>query len=153
MYCEICQIEYATKKTFKKHFFRKHKKSIVICKLCDMIFCSTREKTLHRINYHKFIFKCNNCERTFKEKKGLNRHVKQKHDDLQRNNANNVSSSNYIRPSKSTRIFNPLALSSKSEEATSLALVEKPKRGSIILRLKSTNKCYSFLKHINIFLS
>ena len=137
MHCEICQVEFATKKTFKKHFFRKHEKSIVICKLCDMIFCSTREKTLHRINHHNFIFKCNNCERTFKEKKGLNRHVKRKHDDLQ---WNNVTSSKNMRPSKASLRSTPLGTSSKNGQQIGMissALVEKSKKGNLILRLKS----------------
>ena len=99
-----------------------------------MIFFSTREKTLHRINHHKFIFKCEKCERTFKEKKGLNRHVKRKHDDLRWKNVNNVTTLNDIRPSKSTPTSNSLAMSSKK---TSSDLVEKSKRGNLILRLKS----------------
>ena len=134
MNCGICQDEFSTKQTLKVHFRRRHKKSIFICKICHVTCYSIDEKILHRINHHKFIFKCDNCERTFKEKKGLNRHVRQNHKDLQ---LNNVISSKNIRASKSFSTSNSLARSSKSEkQMTSSALVKKSKKGTIILRLK-----------------
>ena len=131
--CRICQDEFSTKRTLKVHFRRRHKKSIFICKICHVISYSIDEKILHRINHHKFI-KCEKCERTFKEKKGLNRHVRLNHKDLQ---LNNVISSKNIRASKSFSTSNSLARSSKSEkQMTSSALVKKSKKGTIILRLK-----------------
>ena len=116
--CRICQDEFSTKRTLKVHFRRRHKKSIFICKICHVISYSIDEKILHRINHHKFIFKCDNCERTFKEKKGLNRHVRLNHKDLQ---LNNVISSTNTRPSKSS---------------STSALVKKSKKGTIIILLK-----------------
>ena len=133
IHCGICQVEFLTKQTLKRHFRRKHNKWISFCH-CNKIFYSLYEKTLHRINFHKFIFKCKYCERTFKQKRSLNRHVKWNHNHLQ---LNNVISPINIKPSKSSSTSNSLAMSSKSEkQMTSSALVQKSKRGIIVLRLK-----------------
>ena len=132
--CRICQDEFSTKQTLKVHFRRRHKKSIFICKICHVTCYSIDEKILHRINHHKFIFKCDNCERTFKEKKGLNRHVRRNHKDLQ---LNYVISSKNIRPSKCFSTSNSLTTSSKNKkQMTSSALVKKSNKRTIILRLK-----------------
>ena len=117
--CGICQDEFSTKKTLKVHIRRRHKKTMFICQICKLISYSIDEKILHRINHHKFI-KCEKCERTFKEKKGLNRHVRLNHKDLQ---LNNVISSTNTRPSKSS---------------STSALVKKSKKGTIIILLKGT---------------
>ena len=115
MFCEICQIEFSTKQTFKIHYLRRHEKTIFICKICHVISFSTNEKIWHRINDHKFIFKCYKCERTFKEKKALNRHIRINHNNLRIDNAKSSKSS-----------------------ATLSASVKKSKRGNLILRLKGT---------------
>ena len=83
MYCKICQIEFSTKQTFKRHVLDIHERSVFMCKLCAATFHSKHANRMHRITHHECNFKCEKCERTFKEKKTLNRHVRQNHTNLQ----------------------------------------------------------------------
>ena len=79
MLCKICHINFSTKQTIKKHYVRKHKRSIVICKICDKIFNSKLEESMHRITFHELIYECKLCERTFGARKSLYRHVRKRH--------------------------------------------------------------------------
>ena len=77
--CKICQKQFYNKCTLRQHFENKHKRSIVICKICNTILNSKSEESLHRIKFHKCIFKCEYCEGTFRAKSSLNVHIKTRH--------------------------------------------------------------------------
>ena len=68
-----------------------------------MIFYSKKDIAMHRITYHKFIFKCESCDRTFKAKRTLRRHVRLNHTNQQNIKTTSLTS-------------NPFAMALRSEE-------------------------------------
>jgi hypothetical protein len=92
-YCDRC--EYKTKKTshLKRHQFTKHK---VVngelpnylmpfsCELCDHKCTGKQNMIMHKKYIHSIdvkYFSCINCQKKFKQKSHLTRHMKSKHED------------------------------------------------------------------------
>ena len=88
MHCKICQINFVNEQSLNRHYIRKHKRSIVTCKICNKIFNSKFEECVHRNKFHRLIFRCKYCEKTFGAKSTFYRHVREGHAEPQIENVN-----------------------------------------------------------------
>ena len=78
--CDICNIHYTTKRSYKRHYMSVHELKFFDCNECGDTFRYHDTLTQHKSRVHSDIkWPCKKCEKICKNKKDLTRHVLEKH--------------------------------------------------------------------------
>ena len=82
--CTKCELEYQTIRSLKEHTKAEHEGVRLECKECDFSAKTRNILRNHRIKHDKERrqFPCTQCTKIYKNKRGLSKHIKTKHDKI-----------------------------------------------------------------------
>ena len=72
--CDICGLNFSSKKIFRDHHAKYHEKEVE-CQHCSKMFPTTANLKQHNRDVHTKNVKCECCDKTFAKKANLMRHL------------------------------------------------------------------------------